>query len=96
MYARNHCSNRCCSLRNNTTDVRPTDAAGVKAPSLILPPDVSRGASCWCVRLLLAKNMQILKCCSLDNNGQKFPSSFREMCSTIVEKIKIRLDEIDP
>ena len=94
VQARNNYSNRSCGLRNNASDVRPTDAAGVKPPSQTLAPDVSRGASCWCVRLLLAKNVQIYYYFSLDNNRQKFPSSFRGMCSTIVGKI--RLDWIRP
>ena len=46
VQARNHCSNRCCGLRNNASDVRPTDAASVKPPSQTLAPGVSRGASC--------------------------------------------------
>ena len=38
VQARNHyyCSNRCCGLRNNAIDVRPTNAAGVK-PTKVTP-----------------------------------------------------------
>ena len=42
VQACNHCSKRCCGLRNNTSDVRPMDEAGVKPPCQTLAP-VFRG-----------------------------------------------------
>ena len=80
VQAGNYCSNRCCGLRNSSSNVRPTDAAGVKPPGQTLAPGVSCGSSCWCMRLLLAKNERISNFCSLDNNRRKFPSSFRALC----------------
>ena len=42
VQARHNWSNRCRGPRNNVSDVRPTDAAGVKPPSQTLAP-VFRG-----------------------------------------------------
>ena len=98
VQARNHCNNRCCGLRNNASDVRPTDAAGVKPPSQTLASVFFAGclvqALTWCVRLLLAKIvkfsvLKILKHTTfLENSRRKFLPPFGGLLFNIPYQIQ--------
>ena len=102
VQARNHCNNRCCGLRNNASDVRPTDAAGVKPPSQTLASVFFAGclvqALTWCVRLLLAKIvkfsvLKILKHTTfLENNRRKFLPPFGGLLFNIPYQIQLSME----